>query len=151
MKMNKKTKSRSDEALRLPPIMSKLCLHKSTVFLLFFICLYSGSCTNGSGRVGIGISSKNISNQWVYNFRYLDGRVNGIFTAKNDNARLIHSSNLENGTIVFQLYNSKNNLLMTFPANNTTDTITGIFNKGERYIISATVSKAKGRFEFKME
>jgi len=83
-------------------IMSKLCLHKLTVFLLFFIYLYSGSCTNGSGRVGIGISSKN-------------------------------------------------NLLMTFPANNTTDTITGIFNKGERYIISATVSKAKGRFEFKME
>jgi len=93
----------------------------------------------------------NFSNQWRCKFRYLNGGIQGGFTAKNDNTRLIHSSNIENGTVVFQLYNSKGNLLSSFSANNTTDTIKGVFEKGERYRVRATATKAKGRFDFKME
>jgi len=69
----------------------------------------------------------NMSNKWVYKFRYLNGKVIGYFKAKGDEARLIYSSNIEKGTIDFQLFNSKGNLLVTFSANNSSETIKGIF------------------------
>ncbi|MDR2147050.1 MAG: hypothetical protein LBE91_11380 [Tannerella sp.] len=126
-----------------------------TVFLILLIFfssrLFSGTDSKRRGHVGTGLSRTNFSNQWRCKFRYLDGGIQGGFTAKSDSAQLIHSSNLENGTIVFYLYNSKNSHLATFLANNTTDTIKGIFHKGERYKVNAFVSKAKGRFDFKME
>lgn len=75
----------------------------------------------------------------------------GLFTAKDDDAKLIYSSDLEDGAIVFQLYNRSDSLLMTFPASNTVDTLEGIFEKGQRYRVSATVTKANGSFDFKME
>ena len=133
-----------------------------TVLLLIFVWLNLESCSSSSGRTGIGISSDNFStgigissdnfsNQWVYKFRYLNGEVQGKFTAESDNAQLIYSSNLEKGTIDFQLYNSKDSLLRTFSAKNTPDVIKGIFIKGEQYRVKAIVTKAKGSFDFKME
>jgi len=127
------------------------------IILLFFIVLFSiiplfllflktPGCTKR-----YGVRSYNISNQWVYKFRYLDGNVLGFFKAEKDDVRLIHSSNLENGTISFQLFNSKDNLLVTFSANNTTDTIKDVFVKGELYKVVATATEAKGSFDFKME
>jgi len=127
----------------------------STVLLILLIIfssrLFFGTDSKRQGHVGTGLSRSNISNQWRCKFSYLDGGVQGRFTAKRDSAQLIYSSNLENGTIVFYLYNNKNTLLATFPANNTTDTIKGIFQKGERYKVSASVTKAKGRFDLRME
>ena len=123
-----------------------------TVLLLIFVWLNLGSCPSSSGwSTGIGISSDNFSNQWVYKFRYLNGEVQGKFTAESDNAQLIYSSNLEKGTIDFQLYNSKDSLLLTIPANNTTNAIKGVFKKGEQYKVKATATEAKGSFDFIME
>jgi len=126
-----------------------------TIFLILLIIFSSrlifGTDTKWQGRTARNYSNRNISNQWSCRFSYLNGGIQGRFTAKSDSAHLIHSSNLENGTIVFYLYNNKNTLLATFPANNTTDTIKGIFHKGERYKVNASVTKAKGRFDFKME
>jgi hypothetical protein len=108
-------------------------------------------------RKNIGLTKRcvsicyNISNQWVYKFYYLDGKVTGYFKARKDDAQLIYSSYVEKGMIDFQLFNSKGNLLVSFSGNNTTDTIKGIFEKGEKYKIITTAKKAKGRFEFKME
>jgi len=122
-----------------------------TVILLIFVWLNLGSCSSGSGSTGIGISSDNFSNHWVYKFRYLNGGVQGEFTAQSDSAQLIYSSNIEKGTIDFQLYNSKDSLLHTFSVKNTTDALKGIFIKGEQYRVKAIVRKAKGSFDFKME
>ncbi len=99
----------------------------------------------------IGVNTHNISNKWHYKFHSLDGRVQGRFTAKNDSAKLIYSSNIENGSIVFQLYDHADSLIATFPASSTIDTLIGIFEKGEKYKIRATATNAKGRFDFKME
>ena len=120
--------------------------------LLFIAIIFSLKLTFGYGsRQAIGFSNYNISNQWNCKFHYLNGGIQGGFTAKNENAQLIHSSNIENGTVVFQLYNSKGNLLSSFFANNTTDTIKDVFEKGERYSVRATAAKAKGHFDFKLE
>jgi hypothetical protein len=121
------------------------------VLLLLFVWLNLGSCSSSSGSLGTGISSDNFSNQWNYKFHYLAGEVQGEFTAQSDSAQLIYSSNLEKGTIDFQLYNSKDSLLRTFSAKDTTDVIKGIFIKGEQYRVKAIVTKAKGSFDFKME
>jgi len=126
-----------------------------TIFFILLIIissrLFFGTDAKWQGRTARNYSNTNISNQWHCRFSYLNGGIQGRFTAKSDSAHLIHSSNLENGTIVFYLYNNKNTLLATFPANNTTDTIKGIFHKGKRYKVNASVAKAKGRFDFKME
>jgi hypothetical protein len=92
-----------------------------------------------------------MSNQWVYKFHYLNGNVQGFFKAEKDDAQLIYSSNLENGSVDFQLYDSKGCLLLAFPANNNTNTIKDVFVKGERYKIIAIAKEAKGQFEFTME
>jgi hypothetical protein len=94
--------------------------------------------------------TKNKSNQWNCKFDYLNGGIQGRFTA-NEDARLIYTGNLEKGSIDFQLFNSKDSLLFTFPANNMTDTVKGIFEKGEQYKIHATAKKARGYFNLKME
>ena len=94
-----------------------------TFLILLFVIVFGG-CSGG--HVGIGVSSYNHSNKWHYKFHYLDGGVQGRLTAKNDEAQLIRSSSIEDGTVDFQLYNSKNSLLVSFSANNTTDTIKGI-------------------------
>jgi len=120
--------------------------------LLIIAIIFSSKLIPGcDSKRAIGLSRYNISNQWRCKFHYMNGVIQGNFTAKNENAQLIHSSNIENGTVVFQLYNSKGNLLSSFSANNTTDTIKGVFEKGERYRVLATVTKAKGRFNFKLE
>ena len=99
----------------------------------------------------VGASSYNISNKWHYKFNYLDGKVNGRFTAKNENAKLIYSGNIEEGTIVFILYNRADSIINTFPVSNITDTLVGFFQKGGKYKIQAIATKAKGRFDFKLE
>ncbi|MGV8096407.1 MAG: hypothetical protein AB2L24_31510 [Mangrovibacterium sp.] len=104
-----------------------------------------------SFTIRVGVKTYNISNKWHYKFHYLDGKVQGRFTAKNDNAKLIYSSNVENGSIIFQLYDRADSLIITFPASNTIDTLMNIFEKGEKYKIRATATNAKGRFDFKME
>ena len=121
--------------------------------LLLIAIIFSSRLIPGcdSKRTAIGLSRYNISNQWRCEFRYLSGGIQGGFTAKSDNAQLIHSSNIENGTVVFQLYNGKGNILSSFSAKNTTDTINGVFEKGERYRVRAIATEAKGRFDFKME
>lgn len=99
----------------------------------------------------VGAETYNISNKWHYKFHYLDGKVQGRFTAENDNVKLIYSGNIESGSIVFQLYNHEDSLIATFPASSTSDTLMGIFEKGEKFKIRATATNAKGRFDFKME
>lgn len=99
----------------------------------------------------IGTTTYNISNCWIYKFHYLNGGVQGQFSAETDNAKLIYSSNIERGTITFQLYNNADSLIATFPASNVVDTLMGIFEKGEKYEIRATATDAKGRFDFRME
>jgi hypothetical protein len=47
----------------------------------------------------LGAITYNASNKWHYEFRYLNGCVQGSFTAKNDHAKLLYSSNIEEGTI----------------------------------------------------
>jgi len=129
----------------------KPCTYTSIVLLLLFVWLYSGSCSKSSGSVGIGVYSEKLPNKWVHKFHYLNGEVEGEFTAKSDSAQLIYSSNLESGTIDYQLYNSKDSLLLTIPANNTTNAIKGVFKKGEQYKVKATATEAKGSFDFIME
>ena len=121
------------------------------LLIIFSLRLFFGINENWQGRTAGNYSNTNFSNQWSCRFSYLNGEIQGSFTAKSDSALLIHSSNLKNGTIVFYLYTNKNTLLATFPANNTTDTIKGIFHKGELYKVNASVTKAKGGFDFKME
>ena len=98
-----------------------------------------------------GATSRNFSNRWQYKFHYLDGSVQGWFTAKNDHAKLIYSSNIENGTIVYRLYRRSDSLIYTLPVTNTIDTLLGVFEKGEKYEIRATATNAKGNFDFRME
>jgi len=124
--------------------------HCLFIIILFFIGLFSRCDSKQKRHFGISFSSYNISNQWNCNFYYLNGEVQGRFTATED-AHLIYSSNFEKGSIVFQLFNSKDSLLVTLPAYITTDTIRGVFEKGERYKINAIATKAKGSFNFKME
>ena len=123
-------------------------------FILMLWMLYSerDNVLNSNSRTElIKRWGYNISNKWHYNFRYLDREVQGRFTAKSDDTQLVYSSYLKEGTIIFQLYNSKDSLLVTIPANNMIDTIIGTFEKGQQYKIRATAIKAKGRFDFKME
>lgn len=99
----------------------------------------------------LGVYTYNTSNRWHYKFHYLDGSVQGWFTAKNDNAKLIYSSNIENGTIVYKLYDRSHNHIFTFPVGNTIDSLMGVFEKGEKYEIRAIATNAKGYFDFTME
>lgn len=100
---------------------------------------------------GMGVSSFNISNRWHYQFQYFDGSVNGSFTANSDHAKLIYSSMIEDGTIIYQLSSIGDSHFVTLPVSNTIDTLTGVFEKGEKYEIRATGTKAKGQFDFRME
>ena len=127
----------------------KHCLLK--LFILFFLGMFSGCDSKQTGHFGIKFSSNNLSNQWDCKFYYLDGGIKGNFTAKKDDAQLVYSSAIENGTVDFQLYNSKDSLLVIIPTNNNADTISGIFEKGQQYKVRATAKQAKGRFNFKME
>jgi hypothetical protein len=102
-------------------------------------------------NIARGVSSSNASNEWHYRFLYLDGTVQGKFTAMNDNTKLIYSSNIDSGNIVFQLYNSEDALITSVQANNRIDTLKSIFKKGGKYKIRASATKAKGHFDFKME
>ena len=101
--------------------------------------------------VRLGASSYNISNRWHYEFLYLDGSVQGSFTAKSDHAILFYSSDIENGTIVYQLSSRSDNHFVTLPVSNSIDSITGVFEKGENYQIRAIATKAKGQFDFVMQ
>jgi hypothetical protein len=126
---------------------SKLLGAGIVALFIFAWCLMNCS---GDSRAGIGTSSSNTKNEWHYKFHYLQGSVQGHFTAKDDNAQLIYSSEIEKGTLRFELYNAADSLLAAFPANNTTDTING-FVKGEKYRVKAIVEKAKGRFDMEMK
>ncbi len=99
----------------------------------------------------LGATSYNLLNKWHYKFNYLDGSVQGSFTAKNDHAKLLYSSNIEEGTIVFHLYEGSDSHFITLPVSNSIDSLTGVFEKGERYEIRAIATNAKGDFDFIME
>jgi hypothetical protein len=119
--------------------------------IIAILGLTSYSCEkSGNSRYGLGVSSSNIDNKWNYKFQYLQGEVQGHFTAKDDDAQLIYSSEIEKGTVVFELYNATDSLLCTFPANNATDTINA-FVGGEKYRVKAIVKKAKGHFDMEMK
>lgn len=129
-----------------PPPYSYIFWVLFTIFIL-----WNGKDQN-SGYSRSDQQSYNIANRWFYKFNYLNGEAQGKLTAKKDDARLILSSNLEEGTIIFNLYDSRDSLLVAFPANNTkTDTIKYVFNKGERYKIHAIAANAKGYFKFRMK
>ena len=98
-----------------------------------------------------GAVSSNLSNRWHYKFSYMDGGVKGSFTAKSDAARLVYSGNIEEGTILYQVYDPSDNLIFTFPEQNALDTLAGVFRNGARYTVRATATGARGEFEFKME
>jgi hypothetical protein len=102
-------------------------------------------------NTGLGVTSRNFSNRWQYKFHYLDGTVQGWFTAENDHAKLIYSSNIEKGTIVYRLFGRSDSLIFTLPVSNTADTLMGVFEKGDKYEIRATAKNAKGDFDFRME
>ncbi len=121
------------------------------LLLLLFWYLFSERDIKSLGYEGLKLVRYNYSNQWHCRFHYLNGGVQGKFTAKKNNAQLIYSSNIKSGKIIFQLYNSEDNLLFTFSANNTMDTIKGIFENGKQYRIRALATKAEGHFDFKME
>ena len=99
----------------------------------------------------LGATSYNSSNRWHYKFHYMDGSVQGSFTAKSDHAKLIYSSNIEEGSIVFQLYEGSDSHFVTLPVSNSIDSLSGVFEKGEKYEIRAIATKAKGNFDFRME
>jgi len=99
----------------------------------------------------LGANTYNTSNRWHYKFHYLDGSVQGSFIAKNDHAKLIYSSNIEEGTIVYQLYEGSDSHFVTLPVSNSIDSLTGVFEKGEKYEIRAIATNAKGYFDFVME
>jgi hypothetical protein len=123
------------------------------ILVIIILCLSGSSCKkseNNTSRYALGVSSSNVNNEWHYKFHYLHGKVNGNFTAKSDNSRLIYSSKIEEGIVTFELYNATDSLLTTFPANNATDTI-GNFVKGEKYWVKAIAEKAKGRFDIEMK
>jgi hypothetical protein len=98
-----------------------------------------------------GAISVNMANRWQYKFDYLNGCVQGSFIAKNDHAKLIYSSNIEEGTIIYHLYEGSDSHFVTLPVSSSVDSLTGVFEKGERYEIRAIASKAKGSFDFMME
>jgi hypothetical protein len=100
---------------------------------------------------GLGAFSTNASNKWHYEFMYLNGTVQGSFTARNDHAKLFYSSNIEEGTIIYQLYEGSDTHFVTLPVSNSIDSLTGVFEKGERYEIRAIATNAKGQFDFWME
>lgn len=99
----------------------------------------------------LGSFTINASNKWHYEFQYLNGSVEGTFFAKNDHAKLFYSSNIEEGTIVYQLYEGSDSHFITLPVSNSIDSLTGVFEKGERYEIRAIATNAKGYFDFVME
>jgi len=126
------------------------------IVLLFVIYIHKtyfpgkhSSYSNFTTR--LGATSSNFSNTWHYEFQYLDGSVQGFFTAKNDHSKLIYSSNIEEGTIAYHLYEGSDNHFVNLPVGNSFDSLTGVFEKGRNYEIRAIASKAKGSFDFKME
>lgn len=93
----------------------------------------------------------NIANRWHYKFQYLHGSVQGTFIANNDHTKLIYSSNIEEGTVVYHLYEGSDTHFVTLPIDNSVDSLTGIFKNGEKYEIRAIATNAKGAFDFRME
>jgi len=98
-----------------------------------------------------GASSANLANRWHYKFGFMNGGVQGSFTARSDAARLVYSGNIEEGSILFQLYGPSDTLIFTFPEQTGLDTLAGVFRNGQRYTVRATAKGARGEFEFRME
>jgi hypothetical protein len=125
------------------------------IIIISTIGLINYSCKKienfgGDSRYGLRLLSSNVGNKWNYKFYYLQGKVQGYFTAKSDNAQLVYSSEIEKGTVTFELYNASDSLLRTFPANDNTGTING-FVKGEKYRVKAIADAAKGHFDMEMK
>jgi hypothetical protein len=99
----------------------------------------------------IGATSINSLHEWHSSFTYLDGSVQGWITARSGQTKLILSSYMEEGKIVYKLYDHTGTLQYSFPVGQPTDTLTGAFESGERYEIRATATQAKGSFDFRME
>ena len=115
-----------------------------------FICYFFAGFMNFNSRsIQIETSSSNIRNEWHYKFHYLQGKVDGNFIAKKDDSNLIYSSDIEKGTINFELYNEKDSLLTSFQANNKTDTIKNLA-KGY-YKVKVMGKKAQGKFDMIVE
>jgi len=134
------------------PIQSLIGI--AVIFSILFMlkkCDPEGNTETLNFTTRAGAVSTNLANRWHYKFGYLDGGVQGSFTAKSDAARLVYSGNIEEGTILYRVYDSSNNLLFTFPEQNALDTLSGVFKGGGRYTVRATATGAKGEFEFRME
>lgn len=137
---------------KLPPLPTLILL------LVVFAGIFVDHCRHPEKKfkfthftTGIGKKSTNTSNQWHCSFTYLDGSVQGWVTARSDQSRLILSSNLEEGKVVYQLYDHAGSLHYSFPVGQPTDTLAGAFESGERYEIRSTATQAKGSFDFRME
>lgn len=120
-----------------------------TVFVVSLGFMFFGCFQNP--KTGIGLSSRNLGNEWIYKFHYLNGGVSGSFTAKKEDSQLVYETNLQEGEVEFQLYDGANNLIATFDGRNVRDTLDGLFKMGEKYRVHALVSRAKGEFIVKME
>lgn len=100
----------------------------ASTFILGFV-LNGRSC---GSKVGVGIASYNFGNVWTYKLDYLDGKVLGVFTARNENSRLVYGGDIAEGDIEFQLYDRKDNLISSFDGKTVRDTVIyGPFNMGE--------------------
>ena len=104
-----------------------------------------------SSRTAIDAHASNKNNTWNYKFFYLNGEVYGYFFITRTNSQLIYSSQLEQGDIVFELYDSHNNLITTFRSNNSTDTIKNILIKDRKCKVKANVNHAKGHFNIEIK
>ena len=98
-----------------------------------------------------GARSINMANSWQYKFDYLNGCVQGSFIANSDHTKLIYSSNIEEGTIVYQLCEGSDSHFVILPVSNAIDSLTGVFEKGKKYEIRAIATNAKGSFDFRMK
>ncbi len=126
----------------------------AVIFSVLFMlkkCDQEGNPETLNFTTRMGASSTNLANRWHYKFGYMNGGVQGSFTARSDAARLVYSGNIEEGTILFQVYGPSDTQIFTFPEQNALDTLAGVFRSGQRYTVRATATGAKGEFEFRME
>jgi len=58
---------------------------------------------------------------------------------------------MEEGKIVYKMYDHTGTLQYSFPVSQPTDTLTGAFESGERYEIRGHGYPGQGKFYFRME
>ena len=88
-------------------------------------------------------------NTWNISFGELNGKKNHTFRLKNTNDILVYSSEIKEGTISFELYDTAGKLVDTF-ASNTADTLRNL-QTGQKYHLKVDAQKARGKFKIKVE